>query len=132
MIEKIHANRIPELVAEEIANHMRKFSSFSSSSLAYYGVDMKFKIEFTLYARGEEKLTVEKVIKLGVDDAKLAEPSELTIEGAKTMGAKPAPKVSPNGEMPIGQMGLKPIDPDSKVDNAGVGALTSANTSGRA
>jgi hypothetical protein len=103
MTEKIQAAVLPKMIADAIEHELQKHSTFNSTSVAYFGVDIHFRIEVTTYARAEQKVIAEKM--MPTIGTKEGEKETLIVEGAKTTGSKPAPKVSPNGEMPAGEMG---------------------------
>lgn len=103
MTDKIQASTLPKMIADAIEHELNKHSTFNSTSTAYFGVDIHFRVEVTTYARAEQKVIAEKSMPtIGTVEGDKA---TITVEGAKTTGSKPAPKVSPNGEMPAGEMG---------------------------
>lgn len=91
MNQKIPATSIPKMVSDLIQFELQKIGAFNNGSLAYWGVDMKFDVKLTLYARGNEPVMA---VGGGVIGEKLgaAEPESVVVEGARRTGltGKPA------------------------------------------
>lgn len=85
MNQKIPATSIPKMVADLIQFELGKTGSLNSTSLAYWGADITFKIELNLYARGKEELVIGGVRTIGEPQGVVELPLTIT-EGSKRIG----------------------------------------------
>lgn len=89
----IKSTDIPSMISEAIASQLAKFTSFSNPSLCYYGVQLKYTLELTLYSRGEEKIVAMKDELLKPEDSvftPLDLPSYTTVSHDGAAGTKMA------------------------------------------
>ena len=61
-------------------------------------------------------MDVDLTLKVGEHDGVKEELAPITLD--RTRGAKPIPRISPHGELPIGEMTMKPVDPDAPRESA--------------
>jgi len=85
--EKISAPKVLDSILEVIKDELMKQDSFANTSLAYYGIELSFKVDLKLHARKETHVVIEKdapVLGAKTDD----EPKEVTVKGKRVAGRK--------------------------------------------
>lgn len=84
--EKIPANTVLKSICEVITDELRKQDAFANVSMAYYGVELDYKITLKLHARKDSELEVEKSAEIGVKTDE--EPEVVKIKGKRIAGKK--------------------------------------------
>jgi hypothetical protein len=85
--EKIAAEKCVESITEVIKEHLFKTDAFNNTSLAYYGMELSYKLEIKLHSRGENTVkAIKDGVQLGVktDD----NPKAMRIKGECVAGRR--------------------------------------------
>jgi hypothetical protein len=85
-LEKIIAPKMVDSILEVIKDELMRQDAFSNTSMAYYGIELSFKIDMRLHARKETHVVVEAESGIGAKTEK--EPEKISIKGKRVAGKK--------------------------------------------
>lgn len=84
--EKITAAKAVDSILEVIKDDLLKQDAFSNQSMAYYGIELSYKIDLKLHARKETPLSVEGGHDIG--EKSDASPKKISVKGKRVAGRK--------------------------------------------